>query len=132
MASLLLSETPADLGEMESDEDFTFPPAERRIVTQPVDLSIQTLTEQWKSKILILPDIQREYLWDNGKASRLIESLILNIPVPVLYFSETPEAQYEIIDGHQRVMSIVRYLNNQFNLSGLAILGNCILYNCVL
>jgi uncharacterized protein with ParB-like and HNH nuclease domain len=122
MAPTGTDEAAADLGEMEGDEDFTFPPAERRLVTQPVDLSVQTLTEQWENHLLILPDIQREYVWDNGKASRLIESLILNIPIPVLYFSETAEARYEIIDGHQRVMSIVRYLSNQFTLSGLSIL----------
>lgn len=107
---------------MEGDEDFTFPPAERRLVTQPVDLSVQTLSEQWEAKHLYLPEIQREYVWDNGKASRLVESLILNIPIPVLYFAETAEAKYEIIDGHQRVRSIVRYLANEFSLSGLAVL----------
>jgi hypothetical protein len=116
------NDAPADLGEMEGDEDFVFPPTERRLVTQPLDLSIQTLLEQWDNKLLILPEIQREYVWDNGKASRLIESLILNIPIPVLYFSETQEAKYEIIDGHQRVRSIVRYFNNEFVLSGVAVL----------
>lgn len=112
----------ADIGEMEGDEEFTFPPAERKLVTQPLDLSVQTLFEQWDAGILYLPEIQREYVWDNGKASRLIESLILNIPIPVLYFAETLEAKYEIIDGHQRVRSIVRYLKNEFALSGLAVL----------
>jgi hypothetical protein len=115
-------EAPADLGEMEGEEDFVFPPNERKLITQPLDLSIQTLLEQWDDKLLILPEIQREYVWDNGKASRLIESLILNIPIPVLYFSETQEAKYEIIDGHQRVRSIVRYLKNEFVLSGVAVL----------
>lgn len=115
-------ETEADLGEMEGDEEFTFPPAERRLVTQPVDLSVQTLSEQWEAKHLYLPEIQREYVWDNGKASRLVESLILNIPIPVLYFAETADAKYEIIDGHQRVRSIVRFLANEFALSGLAVL----------
>ena len=115
-------ETAADLGEMEGDEDFTFPPSERRLVTQPVDLSVQTLLEQWDNKLLLLPEIQREYVWDNGKASRLIESLMLNIPIPVLYFAETPEAKYEVIDGHQRVRSIVRYISNEFSLGGVAVL----------
>ena len=115
-------DAPADLGEMEGEEPFDFPPAERRVVTQPVDLSVQTLIEQWGEKVLILPDIQREYVWDNGKASRLIESLVLNIPIPALYFAENHEAKYEIIDGHQRVRSIVRYLNNEFSLSGIAVL----------
>lgn len=107
---------------MEGDEEFSFPPNERKVVTQPLDLSVQTLVEQWKAKLLVLPEIQREYVWDNGKASRLVESLLLNIPIPVLYFAETPEATYEIIDGHQRVNSIVRFFSNEFSLSGLAVL----------
>jgi len=115
-------DAPADLGEMEGEEPFDFPPAERLVVTQPVDLSVQTLIEQWGGKVLILPDIQREYVWDNGKASRLIESLVLNISIPALYFAENQEAKYEIIDGHQRVRSIVRYVNNEFSLSGIAVL----------
>src|SRR5688500_10781424 len=99
MARKTDEEAAADLGEMEGEEQFTFPPAERKVVTQPVDLSIQTLSEQWDNKFLYLPEIQREYVWDNGKASRLVESLLLNIPIPVLYFAETSEAKYEIIDG---------------------------------
>src|SRR6516162_1998267 len=122
MSRIAEYEAPADLGEMEGDEDFTFPPAERRLVAQPVDLSVQTLIEQWENKLLLLPDIQREYVWDNGKASRLIESLILNIPIPIFYFAETPEEKHEIIDGHQRVRSIARYLTNEFPLSGVAVL----------
>jgi len=111
-----------DLGETDDDEDFSFPPAERRVITQPLDLSVQTLQEQWGSKQLVLPEIQREYVWDNAKASRLIESLLLNIPIPVLYFAETEEAKYEIFDGHQRVRSIVNYLGGLYPLSGLAVL----------
>jgi uncharacterized protein with ParB-like and HNH nuclease domain len=122
MTEKLSEHSVSDLGEMDNDEDFTFPPEERRVITQPLDLSVQTLVEQWNDKHLILPPIQREYVWDNGKASRLIESLILNIPVPVLYFAETQDAKYEIIDDHQRVRSIVRFINNEFGLSGVAVL----------
>jgi hypothetical protein len=110
------------LGETDSEEDFRYPPAERKLVTQPIDLSVSTLNEQWKNKILMLSDIQREYVWDKGKANRLIESLILNIPIPVLYFAETDEARYEIFDGHQRIRSIVDYIGGIFPLSGLAVL----------
>lgn len=112
-----------DLGETDSEEPFDFPPPERRIATQPYDLSVQTLLEQWEGKILEIPDIQRDYVWDNGRASRLVESLILNIPVPPVFFAETPKATFEVIDGHQRVRSLVRYLKNEFALSGLGVLS---------
>ena len=110
------------MDESDGEEDFSFPPAERKVVTQPVDLSISSVLEQWELGQLILPPIQREYVWDNGKASRLAESLILNIPVPVIYLAENQQAKYEIIDGHQRVRSVVRFMKNEFSLSGLAVL----------
>lgn len=84
---------------------------------------MQTLVEQWNSEHLLLPEIQREYVWDNGRASRLVESLLLNIPIPVLYFAETEDAKWEIFDGHQRVRSVVRYLGNEFRLNGLTVLS---------
>ena len=113
---------PTDLEESDATEEFEFPPPERKIVTQPYDLSLQTLTEQREHETLIIPRMQREYVWDNGKASRLIESLLLNIPVPPVYFAERPDAVFEIVDGHQRVQSIVRYLKNEFALTGIQIL----------
>ncbi len=111
-----------DLGETDQEERFEFPPADRRVVTQAYDLSITTLTEQWADGTLVVPDFQRQYVWDNGKASRLVESLLIGIPVPALYFYETPAAKYEIIDGHQRVRSVVRYIDNQFPLAALRVL----------
>ena len=117
-----MRDRPDDLEESLGEEHFDFPPPERKISTQPYDLSVQTLNEQWEDKTLEIPEIQREYIWDNGRASRLIESLILNIPIPPVYLSETKDAKFEVIDGHQRVRSIARYLNNEFGLSGLRIM----------
>jgi hypothetical protein len=110
-----------DLGERDDTEQAEFPPSERLIHTQAYDLSINTLKEQWDDGILQIPDFQREYVWDNAKASRLIESLLLNIPIPVLFFAETADAKYQVVDGHQRIKSVVRYLENEFPLSGLRI-----------
>ena len=118
-----MSQEVEELEETEGDEWFEFPPPERKINTQPYDLSVQTLLEQWTEKLLGIPEIQRSYVWDNGRASRLIESLLLNIPVPPLYFAETQDARFEVIDGHQRVRSIARYLSNEFSLSGLRVLA---------
>lgn len=118
-----MSNIEQDLSEADVEEFFEFPPPERKITTQPYDLSLQTLKDQWDRDDLIVPEMQREYVWDNGRASRLIESLLLNIPVPPIYFAERQDSVLEVVDGHQRVRSIVRYLGNEFALSGLAILA---------
>lgn len=117
-----------DVGERLNDDEASaaepLAPAERKLVTQSYDLSVGTLMEQWDDGTLVLPEIQREYVWTNSKASRLIESLLLNVPIPVLYFAEGPEDTYEVIDGHQRVASIARYIGNEFPLSGLKVLAD--------
>ncbi len=110
-----------DLGENDSEEALAWPPPERKVVTQSYDLSINTLLEQWDDETLVIPEFQREYVWDDRRASRLIESLLLNIPIPVLYFAETEDARYEVVDGHQRVRSVIRFLKNEYPLRGLRI-----------
>lgn len=113
-----------DLGEEDYEEALETSARERRLVTQSYDLSINTLVEQWEDETLTLPEIQRQYVWDNARASRLIESLLLNVPIPVVYFAETEDLKYLVIDGHQRILSVVRFLDNQFALSGLRILAD--------
>ena len=120
--STAFDESEQDLGESDDSQSSSLPLEERKVSTQPLDLSVQTLVEQWMQDLFVLPEIQREYLWDNGKASRLVESLLLKIPIPALYFAENQDAKFEIIDGHQRVASIARYLGNEFSLSGLPFL----------
>lgn len=94
---------------------------QRRVVTQPVDLSIQTIVEQIDNGgIRLETDFQRKYIWDDSKASRLIESLLLNIPIPVCYFAEEPRTgSYEVVDGHQRLYSIWRFVKGDLPLRGL-------------
>ncbi|EJW9339266.1 DUF262 domain-containing protein [Escherichia coli] len=74
---------------------------------------------------LFIPDYQRDYKWDIKTASRFIESILLDFPIPYLYiadvFNEDPEldGRVEIIDGSQRIRSIYYFWNNQFELKDL-------------
>ena len=82
----------------------------RRVNIQPYDYSVRSLMDMVVDGDLILnPDYQRKYRWDDAKASRFIESLILNIPVPVVYLSEEADTRYTIIDGQQRLVSLLRF-----------------------
>jgi len=97
---------------------------ERKLVTQPYDYSVDQLTSHVDKGKIVLIDVpyQREYVWDDTKASRLIESLLLNVPIPVCYFAENEDNTWEVIDGLQRVRSIVRFLRGDFELRGLSVL----------
>jgi uncharacterized protein DUF262 len=107
----------------EQSEPLRIAPAERKLVTQPYDYSVETLAQRVATGKLILDiDYQRKYVWDNSKASRLIESLLMNVPVPVCYFAEIDNARHEVIDGLQRITAIVRFLGDEFSLRGISVL----------
>lgn len=96
---------------------------DRKLVTQPYDLAVKGLSQDIETdRIRLSIEYQRKYVWDTGKASRLIESLLLNIPIPVCYFAEDENGAYEVIDGLQRLTTISRYLDNKLRLTGLSVL----------
>ena len=70
----------------------------------------------------IRPEYQRRLRWSNPQKSRLIESLLLNVPVPPIFLYESEEARYEVMDGQQRLNAIKEFLAGSFALSGLTVL----------
>lgn len=84
---------------------------ERKVVIQPYDYAVRTLVDMIIEGDLILePDYQRKYQWDDIKASRFIESIALNIPVPVVYLAEEKDGTFSVIDGQQRLTSLFRFI----------------------
>jgi uncharacterized protein with ParB-like and HNH nuclease domain len=97
-------------------------PQERKLVTHPYDFIIRSLKDQIEDQTLILQDeFQRRQVWDDVRASRLIESLMINVPIPVCYFAELETGAYSVVDGQQRLTSIYRYVTNQFALRALRV-----------
>lgn len=67
------------------------------------------------------PEYQRRLRWDNKKKSRLIESFIMNVPVPPVFLYEKELGRFEVMDGQQRLNAIADFLNGGFALEGLEI-----------
>jgi hypothetical protein len=109
------------------DPDET-PLQDRRLVTQPYDIVINSLLDQITDGTLHLrplsdrPSFQRRYVWPPRLASRLIESILLNVPIPPCYLSQNERYELDVIDGQQRIFTIYRFVNNQFRLSTLEVL----------
>ena len=65
------------------------------------------------------PEYQRRLRWDDRKKSKLIESFIMNVPVPPVFLYEQEIGRFEVMDGQQRLNTIVEFMQNRFKLSGL-------------
>jgi hypothetical protein len=62
------------------------------------------------------PDFQRDFVWTEDKQSKLIESVLMRIPLPVFYFAENEDGKHVVVDGLQRITTLDRFVNNQFRL----------------
>ena len=62
------------------------------------------------------PDFQRDFIWDDEKQSKLIESVIMRIPLPVLYLAEDKEGRMIVVDGLQRLSTFKRFFDNELKL----------------
>lgn len=72
------------------------------------------------------PDFQREFVWlDITRKSRLIESLLLRIPLPVFYLAQDEDGRFKVVDGVQRLTVIRDFLSNKFRLRNLEYLKEC-------
>jgi hypothetical protein len=70
------------------------------------------------------PDFQRNLVWNSFQKSRLIESILLRIPLPMLYFAEDNEGNLSVVDGLQRISTIKEFMDNKFQLRDLQYLND--------
>lgn len=83
--------------------------------------SVSEVVKRIENKRYILdPDFQRDFVWPNQKQSKLIESCVMRIPLPVFYVAEAKDGRIIVVDGLQRLTTFARYLGNTFKLLGLA------------
>lgn len=79
-------------------------------------LSVETIIRRSRQEALILdPDFQRNDVWDITRKSRLIESIILKLPLPMFYFSADKDGKFAVIDGKQRLSSIINFIREDLD-----------------
>jgi uncharacterized protein with ParB-like and HNH nuclease domain len=100
-------------GEYESPEDDGYID-EYDLTATPNDFNVMTINNFIESGAIQIPGFQRHYVWDIKKASKLIESLLLGLPVPQLFLYESARNKFLVIDGQQRMMSIFYFIKKRF------------------
>lgn len=108
----------------EGDEQgIKIPYDPKLILVAPAKFSLKEIIgmidgEEDDEKILDLsPDFQRDYVWDDVRKSRLIESILLNIPLPVFYFARDKDGKLQVVDGVQRLTTIYKFFHNELSSS---------------
>jgi uncharacterized protein with ParB-like and HNH nuclease domain len=82
----------------------------------PADYTLRGYLDKFNSKQLIIPEFQRNYVWDQVRASKLIESFLLGLPVPgVFLYKERRTNKLWVVDGQQRIISAVRFFTGTFD-----------------
>lgn len=100
----------------EDDDESRGALAPYQISFFPADFTLGGYHEKKKSAQLVIPPFQRNYVWDVVKASRLIESFLLGLPVPgVFLYKEKQTNRLQVIDGQQRITSAIRFFESRFD-----------------
>jgi Protein of unknown function DUF262 len=118
-----------------SDEELNsrYARGDIRIVTESARYSLAGILQMLQEEIAIEgepnglaekrykldPEYQRRHRWNKQRKSRLIESFLMNIPVPPVFLYERDLARFEVMDGRQRLTALAEFYGNKFALEGL-------------
>lgn len=95
----------------DDSEDFRY-----SITSYGVDYTVDRIVNRLGKNHIIIPEFQRQYVWDIKQASRFIESLILGLPVPGVFLSQEKDTnRMLVIDGQQRLLSLKKFYDGKFN-----------------
>lgn len=98
--------------DLQPDESYSI--SEYEITTSPNDFNIKTMYDFIKSGAIKIPGFQRNYVWDIKRASKLIESIIIGLPIPQIFLYQEARNKFLVIDGQQRLMSIYYFMEQRF------------------
>lgn len=98
---------------------------QRELVTSVVDYNLGTLSDLVQTKAIDLsPEYQRRFRWDSVRQSKLIESFLMNVPVPPIFLNEDVYGQYSVIDGKQRLNAVYEFIRGRLRLEGLEVFSD--------
>ena len=107
------------LGDPHSDVDENVYPLDDVMIRSETRTVAEVAKRIKRGRFFLDPDFQRDFVWEPSKQSKLIESCLMRIPLPVLYVAESPAGKIVVVDGLQRLTTFVRFLGNKLALTEL-------------
>ena len=97
----------------QEDREVSLPSYE--ILTYPADFTLEVLVDKWNKGEIRVPRFQRRFVWTQAQSSKLIESFLLGLPVPpVFFYQDRDDSCLLVVDGQQRLRSIVYFFSGLF------------------
>ncbi len=97
------------------EEDAESAPPDYEINTYPADFTLEVLYQKWRAGDIEIPPFQRQFVWRQNQASKLIESFLIGLPVPAVFlYTERASQKFLVIDGQQRLRSVFYFLEGYF------------------
>lgn len=95
---------------------------QRELLTSTIDYNLEGLSNLISKRVIDLaPKYQRRFRWDDVRKSKLIESFLMNVPVPPIFLNEDDFGKYSVIDGKQRLSAIHEFITGKLSLKGLLV-----------
>jgi hypothetical protein len=109
----LMARRPAFSDEQLQGGETAIAALERTVKFQVTDYTIEFLAQKVRDEEYYVPEYQRELTWNTENQSRFIESLLMGLPIPFLFLWQAEDGRLEIVDGSQRLRTIVRFMDNE-------------------
>lgn len=102
--------------------DLQIKEQQKQIDYDTKDFTIELLIEKFKRNDFFIPSYQRNFIWQEKNKNLFLESVFLGLPIPFMFFADSDDGKQEIIDGAQRMQTLVEFYNNKLELKGLKVL----------
>lgn len=112
-------EIPAKTVQEAADAEIQIVELSKRIDFYLTEYSVELLADKMQRGEFVVPSYQRAYTWEEDRKSRFIESMIIGLPIPFLFFWEMPNGKLEIVDGSQRLRSLEEFVTGDLRLGEL-------------
>lgn len=99
--------------------DLQIKEMQKQIDYDTKDFTIELLIAKFKKKDFFIPSYQRNFVWQIKNKTLFLESIFLGLPIPFMFFADCDNGKQEVIDGAQRMQTLVEFHNNKLQLSGL-------------
>ncbi len=100
--------------EDDSEDGVGYSFKEYDVTSTPNDFNTKTIIDFIESGLFKIPGFQRNYIWDLKRASKLIESMIIGLPIPQVFLYEESKNSFLVIDGQQRLLTLYFFFKKRF------------------